>query len=157
MAMAASLLSNCSSPRLHASPGAFGMLARGSCWHFATGRSPSVDRGRRKTHRQLTRHPYWPPPAAHNELGAGSSASLPGRTAWALPSGTPGGTTGSPFSCLCCLVAAPRVSPGAGLVAGKSLVIIAISALRASALAIIPVKWFKLGVVRDAKLDSEPQ
>jgi hypothetical protein len=39
----------------------------------------------------------------------------------------------------------------AGLVAGKPLLMMAISALRASALAIFSVKWFKLGVVRDAK------
>jgi hypothetical protein len=37
------------------------------------------------------------------------------------------------------------------LVVGKSLVIIEISALRASALAIFSAKWFKLEVLRDAK------
>jgi hypothetical protein len=42
------------------------------------------------------------------------------------------------------------------LVVGKSLVIIEISALRASALAIFSAKWFKLEVLRDAKLDSGP-
>jgi hypothetical protein len=49
-----------------------------------------------------------------------------------------------------CLDAARAIS-SAGPITGKSLVIIAISALRASALAIFSVKWFKLKVVRDAK------
>jgi hypothetical protein len=43
------------------------------------------------------------------------------------------------------------VGPGSGLKTDKSLVIRAISALRASARAIFSVKWFKLEVVRDAK------
>jgi len=43
------------------------------------------------------------------------------------------------------------VDLGAGLKTDKSLVIIAISALRASALAIFSVNWFKLGVLRDTK------
>jgi hypothetical protein len=42
------------------------------------------------------------------------------------------------------------VDLGAGLKADKSLAIIAISALSASALAIFSANWFKLWLVRDA-------
>jgi hypothetical protein len=45
----------------------------------------------------------------------------------------------------------PWAIPSAGLVAGKSLVIIEISALRASALAIFSVKWFKIEVRQQNK------